>query len=189
MGWKIFGLFVSIFLIAGGASGHLVLRGTNSSQALMVVGVIFLIWDIYSIATHKRQKEKFEIAQKDAMEKNEKFAAAIMEESDSLDKEYQYKLVPYPEKSFVHGKYQVYLNGEHIGQISEKEKNVMIKTRKVKNVLCVVDDNDKIGSKGYSFFKVIGEPAKGYFIMDIKNIKNLYFIRPGKNGLEILRPQ
>lgn len=58
MGWKIFGLFVSIFLILGGLSGQLVLRGTNSSEALVVVGFLFLIWDIYSIATHKKQPDE-----------------------------------------------------------------------------------------------------------------------------------
>jgi|GEM_PF-263437 len=57
MGWKIFGLFVSIALIVGGLSGELVLRGTDSSEALVVVGVLFLIWDIVSIATHKKKPE------------------------------------------------------------------------------------------------------------------------------------
>jgi len=56
LGWKIVGLLVSIGLIIGGLSGELVLRGTNSSPALVVVGVLFLIWDIISIATHKKQE-------------------------------------------------------------------------------------------------------------------------------------
>ena len=56
LGWKIFGLFVSIGLIIGGLSGEWVLRGTESSSALVVVGFLFLIWDIYAIATHKKQQ-------------------------------------------------------------------------------------------------------------------------------------
>ena len=60
LGWKIFGLFVSIFLIIGGLSGELVLRGTESSTALVVVGFLYLIWDIYAIATHKNQKTETE---------------------------------------------------------------------------------------------------------------------------------
>jgi hypothetical protein len=56
LGWKIFGLFVSIGLIIGGLSGELVLRGTESSSALVVVGFLFLIWDIYAIATHKKKQ-------------------------------------------------------------------------------------------------------------------------------------
>jgi hypothetical protein len=58
MVWKIFGLLVSIGLIAGGVSGELVLRGTNSSEALIVAGVIFLIGDVYSIATYKKASEE-----------------------------------------------------------------------------------------------------------------------------------
>ena len=65
MGRKIFGLLVSIFLIAGGASGQLVLRGTNSSKALIVAGFIFLILDIYSIATHKKSSEKMKRLQQE----------------------------------------------------------------------------------------------------------------------------
>ena len=60
LGWKIFGLFVSIALIIGGLSGEWVLRGTDSSAALVVVGFLFLIWDIYSIATHKKQQAEVE---------------------------------------------------------------------------------------------------------------------------------
>ena len=58
MGWKVFGLFVSIFFIIGGASGSMVLRGTDSSQALVVVGVIYLIISIISIANHNKQKNE-----------------------------------------------------------------------------------------------------------------------------------
>jgi hypothetical protein len=62
---KIFGLLVSIGLIVGGATGNMVLRGTNSSEALMVAGVIFLIFDIYSIATHKKSAEKMKRLQQE----------------------------------------------------------------------------------------------------------------------------
>lgn len=56
LGWKIFGLVVSIGLIGGGLSGEMVLRGTESSTALIVVGSLLLVADIYSIATHKKKK-------------------------------------------------------------------------------------------------------------------------------------
>jgi uncharacterized membrane protein len=54
--WKIFGLFASVALIFGGYSGEFVLRGTNSSFALMIAGFVFLVFDIYSLATHKKTK-------------------------------------------------------------------------------------------------------------------------------------
>ena len=52
---KIFGLLISIGLIIGGLSGNFVLRGTNSSGALVVVGCLFLIGDIVSLATHNKK--------------------------------------------------------------------------------------------------------------------------------------
>nr|MCR5262517.1 hypothetical protein [Clostridiales bacterium] len=61
-GWirDIFGVFVSLVLIFGGASGTLVLRGTNSSTALVVVGIGFLIWDIVSVVMKSSALKKSE---------------------------------------------------------------------------------------------------------------------------------
>lgn len=42
-------ILISIVLIIGGASGTMVLRGTDSSPALVLVGFLFLAWDIFSI--------------------------------------------------------------------------------------------------------------------------------------------
>jgi len=49
--YGIIGLCITIFLIWGGSVGSLVLRGTNSSQALVVVGFLLLIFDIYYLYT------------------------------------------------------------------------------------------------------------------------------------------
>ena len=49
MAGKIFGLLISIGLIIAGLSGNFVLVGTNSSTALVIAGVIFLIIDIVGI--------------------------------------------------------------------------------------------------------------------------------------------
>ena len=49
MAGKIFGLLISIGLIIAGLSGDFVLAGTNSSTALVIAGVIFLIIDIVGI--------------------------------------------------------------------------------------------------------------------------------------------
>lgn len=46
---RIIGIIISIGLIWGGLSEELVLRGTNSSIALVVVGCIFLIYDIVKL--------------------------------------------------------------------------------------------------------------------------------------------
>jgi hypothetical protein len=54
MGNIIFGI---IFII-GGASGYLVLIGTNSSEALIVVGVGMVIWGCISVARSNAKKQQ-----------------------------------------------------------------------------------------------------------------------------------
>ena len=53
---KIFGLFVSVALIIMGLSGQFVLKGTDSSLALVIVGVLFLIFDIVGIVRSNKNK-------------------------------------------------------------------------------------------------------------------------------------
>lgn len=50
-GGDILGMLISLVLIFGGLSGRLVLRGTNSSTALVVVGFLLLAWDIFSLTS------------------------------------------------------------------------------------------------------------------------------------------
>lgn len=57
MGGLIIGAIFSIILIIGGLSGQLVLRGTNSSQLLVVVGVLYLIYDIYKIIKYQKNNK------------------------------------------------------------------------------------------------------------------------------------
>lgn len=52
---RIIGILISIIMIIGGLTGTLALRGTGSSTALVVVGVILLIIEIIMIA--KEDKE------------------------------------------------------------------------------------------------------------------------------------
>ena len=59
MAGRIFGLLISIAIIIAGLSGSYVLKGTDSSLALVVVGVVFLIIDIIGIVRAKN-KEKDE---------------------------------------------------------------------------------------------------------------------------------
>ena len=55
-GGMIFSLLISVGLIIAGLSGNFVLRGTNSSTALVVAGIIFLIIDIVRIAIKLNKK-------------------------------------------------------------------------------------------------------------------------------------
>jgi hypothetical protein len=54
---RIIGLLISIAMIIGGLTGTLALRGTNSSTALVVAGVIFLIIDIIGIIRYKKNQD------------------------------------------------------------------------------------------------------------------------------------
>ena len=51
---RIIGLIISIGLIIAGLSGEFVLKGTNSSAALVIVGAIFLVFDIIGMVKYKR---------------------------------------------------------------------------------------------------------------------------------------
>lgn len=55
---NIIGIIISIFLIIGGLKGDLVLRGTNSSIALVVAGILFLIYDIVRLFTPTENEEE-----------------------------------------------------------------------------------------------------------------------------------
>ena len=56
----VFGILISLGLIFGGLSGRMVLRGTNSSPALVVAGIVFLILDIVTMLKKKANREKAE---------------------------------------------------------------------------------------------------------------------------------
>ena len=55
MVWIIIQIVCSVGLIVGGLSGELVLRGTDSSAALVAVGVLWLIFDISQFVTSAKK--------------------------------------------------------------------------------------------------------------------------------------
>lgn len=57
-GSRIIGILLSIGLIIAGLSGAFVLRGTNSSTALVIAGIIYLIWDIIGAIKDSKAKEE-----------------------------------------------------------------------------------------------------------------------------------
>lgn len=131
-GGKIFGLVVSIALIIGGLSGELVLRGTDSSGALVAVGILFLIWDIYSLAKGSSQGKKAE----ELMEKADALNATplslpatlvIARETSSFGRTIPYKL---------------YLNGKHnvIGEVSDGDTFTYATTNRMNIIYAGLDD-------------------------------------------------
>ena len=141
LGWKIFGLFVSIGLIIGGASGELVLRGTESSGALIIVGVLFLIGDIIALATHNKSgKHKEEYEQQLAegtitsVELAEPATIRVVRDSSIVG-----AIVPY----------KVYLNHEFIGKIGNG-KSIDIVTSVSHNIITVFDNVDNAFSGDFT---------------------------------------
>lgn len=57
MGRRIISVIVCVILIIGGLSGELVLRGTNSSMALIAVAAIFLIYEVWKIIGLRKDKK------------------------------------------------------------------------------------------------------------------------------------
>ena len=163
MAWKILQLLVSIGLIIGGLSGEYVLRGTESSTALVVAGFAWLAWDIYSIATHGRKKRKAEEAAAEQAKKSEAFVAGLLSEADSQRlPEARQVDVSFGAGSLMNrSQYQLTLNGQPCGAVSLSNRSAQLRTERVKNVLCVSGEK---GGKAFLFFEVSGdvEPSKAF---------------------------
>lgn len=56
--WKVIQLFISAGLVAGGLSGKLVLRGTDSSAALVAVGALWLIFDVIQLVSFSNKTDR-----------------------------------------------------------------------------------------------------------------------------------
>lgn len=54
---RIIGILVSVALIIMGLSGEYVLKGTDSSTALVVVGFLFLLWEVFGLVRDKKKED------------------------------------------------------------------------------------------------------------------------------------
>lgn len=118
MGGHIFGIIVSLGLIFGGLSGKMVLRGTNSSPALVVFGVGFLIYDIYSLISYQKIKAE----EKEILENSN-----VSLESPcniSLTRDFSPPIIGFP----------IFLNGIQVGKLKNKS-TLSITTNYKKNVI------------------------------------------------------
>ncbi len=57
---RIIGILVSVALIIMGLSGEYVLKGTESSTALVVVGFLFLLWEVFGLVRDKKKEDNNE---------------------------------------------------------------------------------------------------------------------------------
>ena len=80
-GSDIFGVLLSIGLILGGLSGQFVLRGTQSSTALVVAGFVFLIIDFVGIKSKSNKLSK----QKARLKKLHQQEDEVLKDSKQLE--------------------------------------------------------------------------------------------------------
>ena len=76
-----FGILISIALIIGGLSGKLVLRGTQSSTALVIAGCVFLAIDFIGLKNKSSKITK----QKERLSKMHQEEDAVLKNSKQLD--------------------------------------------------------------------------------------------------------
>ena len=50
-------IIIGILFIIGGASGEFVLKGTESSSALVVIGIGLVIWGVIQLAGRNSEKQ------------------------------------------------------------------------------------------------------------------------------------
>ncbi|MDR2530374.1 MAG: hypothetical protein LBC65_02380 [Oscillospiraceae bacterium] len=125
MAWLIIQLLITLGLIIGGLSGQLVLRGTDSSPALVVFGCLWLIYDIYQIAAYRKRKAQ------DAVTNSQ---IADLQAQEPLPSPY---VIEMTRKSGVVGaavKYKIFLNGEPVGEL-RNGGTLSVETRFRKNAV------------------------------------------------------
>lgn len=83
---NVIGIIFSLIMIIGGLTGSLALRGTNSSIALVVVGVLFLLYDISKLYPHDEDDlDDMDIIQEDVPKEPEDYTE---EEAELFFQEY-----------------------------------------------------------------------------------------------------
>jgi hypothetical protein len=142
--WNILQLLISIGLIIGGLSGEMVLRGTNSSLALVAVGFLWLAYDIYRIVIYtKKKKNSVEYPQ----------LIADIQKSEILAKPCNITLSR--DSNFVGAlnSYEYFLNGTSIGRLKNGsslsvtttyKKNIISCPEFSKNFIFEIQGNDPV---------------------------------------------
>jgi hypothetical protein len=125
MFWNILQILISIGLIIGGLSGEMVLRGTNSSLALVVVGFLWLAYDIHRIIVYTKNKKNLaEVPQLFAdIQKNE-----ILVEPCTITLSRDSKFAG------AFNSYEYFLNGTSIGKL-KNGGSLSITTTYKKNII------------------------------------------------------
>ena len=182
LGGKIFGLIFSIVLLIGGLSGKYVLKGTNSSTALVVAAVGFIIYDLYAIATHERASA----SQKKIGEKHllkEMYDAIVNDPGPQLlSREWE---IPVELEMTGSKQYHLVLNGQPAANISTENPKTTIKTNWVKNALRIEQKNEQVAIFLFEVLENI-EPGSGLTIYTSEGV--IYCRAPLNSAYRTIRP-
>jgi hypothetical protein len=137
--WIIVQFLGSLLLIAGGLSGEFVLRGTESSEWLIVFGCFWLVADFYSLYAYFRDKAKLK--------------ALFKASTEEIRKNKAYKIDPPFTVSLRRTNnmigaalgVEVYLNNVR-QEVLRNGKTVVMQTRYARNILIVKGSNLKTQS-------------------------------------------
>ncbi|MDL2275668.1 hypothetical protein LJC22_06045 [Desulfosarcina sp. OttesenSCG-928-G10] len=113
----------------------------------------------------------------------ETFADAVINDPAILSKTHSYPLNQQAHGFRKYGEYRIFLNGSPAGLLSKNNPQMMIRTKKVKNVLCAVDNSS--GEKDFLFFEVVRAPERkiGFTLLG-----KLVCVDEKKAGITILQP-
>ena len=129
----VFAIVVSVGLIFGGLSGRMVLRGTDSSPALVVAGFVFLAWDIFSIFRKKNALQKAEQERYARSSRMYDLEKAVAKDERALPAQVNVRIVW--EKSFLALDFGPRLNGYAMNR-DVKSREYTGATSRVHNILC-----------------------------------------------------
>jgi len=152
---EIYPLLLGIVFVFGGLSGQLVLRGTNSSTLLAVVGAGICVYGIIRLATLKSRMQKEKELEARTEEQIEKFKHSIIDSPSDLPAPRNI-IIKRPNNFRASDPYDIQLNGKSIGE-SRNGECFKFTTNKTKNVISTVDSKKPNRKMAPLFFEVVSE--------------------------------
>ena len=155
---EIYPLLLGIVFVIGGLSGQLVLRGTNSSLMLALLGFGMSVYGIIRLATMKSRIQKEKELEAHTRERNENFYRSIIDSPSDLQAPRNITMKR-PGNFRASGPYDILLNDKSVGE-SRNGENLKFVTNKTKNVITAVDLKKPDRKIAPLFFEVVSENMK-----------------------------
>ncbi len=153
---------LSVGLIVWGISIYASGNETYRTYLLILAGALWLVFDIYQMATHKKNQAK----KQELPEQEKAFVQAMNADAPGQDDEHSTDAVSLPTPKLIKltpagnaraDRFQVFLNGDPVGEASAKSP-LVFQTALLKNVLHVENSS---GEKSLPFFfEVVQDGSK-----------------------------